>query len=104
MSMGMHVEAFRPPDDKWRAMRAVWDACAAAGVAPPDEVSKFFDWKEPDDRGVVVALEWLPKDDPQAHGDRRLHPAVSEDGREWGYTIEIAKLPEHVTHIRVWAS
>jgi hypothetical protein len=32
---------------EWDSMKAVWDACAAAGVDAPDEVTKFFNGEEP---------------------------------------------------------
>jgi len=55
--MSTHVVGFRPPDEKWKKMKAVWDACEAAGAKIPDEVSDFFDGEEPDARGVEVDLE-----------------------------------------------
>lgn len=102
--MNMMVEAYRPPDEKWQAMRDAYNACVSAGVPVPPEVVRFFgDSGAPDDRGIVVRLKWLDRGDPLAHGDERLHPAVAKDPKRWGYAIEIAKLPEHVTHVMVWA-
>jgi hypothetical protein len=42
MSMSMHVIGFVPPDGTWAQMKAIWDACQAAGVSLPDEVEDFF--------------------------------------------------------------
>ena len=35
MSMSTHVVGFHPPDEKWKEMKAAWDACMAANVNPP---------------------------------------------------------------------
>ena len=55
MGMDSFVYAFRPPDKKWRQMKAVWDACEASGVDVPGKVASFFDGT-PDDAGVKIAL------------------------------------------------
>jgi hypothetical protein len=47
MGMSTHVVGFKPPDEKWRKMKAVWDACEAAGTDPPAAVSKFFEGDVP---------------------------------------------------------
>lgn len=46
---------FKPPDARWETMKAVWDACKAADIEVPDEVSTFFGGKEPDLAGVQVS-------------------------------------------------
>ena len=88
MGMSTHVIGFRPPDEKWKAMKAVWDSCKAAGVDPPKGVNEFFDWQEPDAAGVEVkikAREW------------------SDDSRE-GYEIDVESLPKDVKVIRFYNS
>ncbi|MFA6433029.1 MAG: hypothetical protein WCV82_04460 [Candidatus Paceibacterota bacterium] len=90
MSMSTHVVGFRPADDKWEKMRAVYDACQAAGTQLPASVAQFFGFEPPDERGVEVNIE---KTD-----------AVSEwqeDMRE-GIEVDITKLPENVTVIRFY--
>ena len=88
MSMSTHIVGFRPPDEKWRQMKAVWDATKAAGLDPPEQVLDFFEGVEPDPAGVEVPLltrEW------------------SDDSRE-GCEINVADLPAGVRTIRFYHS
>lgn len=88
MGMSTHVRGFVPPDDKWKKMKAAWDACKAAGAKVPHEVGDFFDWEEPNDAGMEVVLG----------------AAV----REWntdsqsGYEVIVEKLPPRVKIVRVY--
>lgn len=94
MSTSMHVEGIREPDDRWRQMKAVYDACAAASVDPPADVVEFFDGEAPDEAGIKVSLDW---------GDHRI-------AREWrtdyqdGLEINVADLPPQITKIRFYLS
>jgi hypothetical protein len=92
MSMSTHVIGFRPPDEKWQAMKAVWDACAATQVRVPDEVVKFFNGSSPDPSGVEIRID--------------NSPAVKEYRADMvdGYEIDITKLPPGLTIIRVYNS
>jgi hypothetical protein len=92
MGMSTHVQGFKAPDDKWKEMKAVWDACEAAGISPPEAVSKYFEWDKPDDRGVEVKLEGTGY--------------CTEWGDDYrsGFEIEMRKLPADVTHIRFYNS
>lgn len=88
MSMSTHVIGFAPPDDKWKAMKAIWDSCEAAGVPIPKEVERFFGGERPDESGVEVDVpvrEW------------------GDDSRE-GYEIDVAAIPAHVKSIRFYNS
>jgi hypothetical protein len=88
MSMSTHVTGFAPPDEQWAKMKAIWDACGAAGIAVPDEVERFFGGEEPDEAGVEVDLplrEW--SDDAGA-----------------GYELDIASIPPQVKTIRFYNS
>lgn len=88
MGMSTHVVGFRPPDDDWKKMKAVYDACTAAGVDPPREVSEFFEDGPPDPAGVEVKLsprEWVA------------------DGRS-GYEVDVDTLPPGVKVIRFYNS
>lgn len=63
MSTSIHVVGFRKPDEKFKQMKSVWDACKTANVRPPDSVIDFFNDEQPDDNGVEigltkVALKW----------------------------------------------
>lgn len=92
MSMGTHVVGFRPPDKTWKKMKAVWDACTAAGTEIPNEVVKFFNHEDPDESGVVVEIMETP-------ACRRW-----EDDMREGYEIDISKLPEGLMIIRFYNS
>lgn len=63
MSMSTHVVGIVPPDEEWQKMKAVWDACRAAGIDLPDSVGHYFDDEAPDPKGVVVAIEAKQWDD-----------------------------------------
>ena len=56
MSMSAHVVGIRPPDEKWKKMKAVWDACTMANTSIPQEVRDFFGCEPPDKAGVVVEV------------------------------------------------
>ena len=86
MSMSTHVIGFAPPDDEWKKMKAVWDACDNAGLPIPRKVEEFFGGDPPDDAGVEVKLmveEWR------------------DEGRE-GYEVNLDKVPKHVKRIRFY--
>lgn len=93
MSGHMRLEAIKPPDAKWKKMKAAWDACEAAGVEPPDDVLEFFDHEEPNEHGVVMDL--LDFDEPG-------HESVSEVEEDMtdGYYVDLTKLPKDVTMLR----
>lgn len=57
MGMNTHVVGFKAPDEAWKKMKAVWDACEAAGTAIPSKVLEFFNHEPPEDSGVVIDLE-----------------------------------------------
>lgn len=95
MSMSTHVVGFKPPDEKWKRMKAAYDACVAAGLGPPQEVWDFFNGEAPDEGGVVVPEEQL-----ESCGAIREYSAESCGG----YEILIDKLPEGVKVVRVYNS
>jgi hypothetical protein len=86
------VIGFRPPDEKWKAMKAVWDACEKANTPIPNEVMKFFNDGRPDPAGVEVRLEGTP--------------AVKEYCADMadGFEIDVTKLPAGLTIVRVYNS
>ena len=91
MGMSTHIIGFRPADEKWKAMKAAYEACEAAGVSPPDEVAEFFCDEPPGDRpGMEVDIE------------------DSDAIREWsidsmsGYEIDLTKIQRDVSVIRVY--
>jgi len=93
MGMSTHVVGFKPPDDKWKKMKAVYDACQKAGINPPEEVFNFFGGSsEPDDQGVEVAIQKLP-----------CTKKFSSESKQ-GFEIDLKKLPPDVTVIRFYNS
>lgn len=91
MGMSTYVVGFRPADDKWKKMKAVWDACKDAGTEPPKDVLKFFDDEYPNDKpGQEI----------------NLGKAAEEwgDGDRSGYEVDIEKLPKGVRYIRFYNS
>ncbi len=95
MGMSTSVKGFKPPDDKWKKMKEVYDACAKAGVPEPSEVSKFFGYDKPDPAGVTVEEDALIK-----CGAVKEYSADMQDG----YEIDVKRLPPDVTIIRVYNS
>ncbi len=96
MSMSTSVVGFHPPDEKWKKMKAVWDACMAAGTTVPPEVSMFFNGERPDDEGVKTELTSYNKPHPSC--TPYTGPAKQ------GYEIDLSKLPPNITKIRFYNS
>lgn len=90
--MSTHVAGVRPPDERWQRMKAAYEACRAAGLTVPPEVTEFFDWDEPDPAGVVVNLD--------------QHTSVREwsDDTRAGYEVVLGQLPPEVTVLRFYNS
>jgi hypothetical protein len=88
MGMSTHVMGFRPPNEKWKKMKKIWDSCQEAGVPVPKEVAKFFDDCEPDPAGVEVEIK--------THTYR-------DESRD-GYEVHLAEIPKDVTLIRFFNS
>lgn len=86
--MFSYVKGIKPPDDKWKRMKAVYDSCDLAGIDVPEEVSEYFGWEEPDNKGVVVDLD--------KHDCCKKYKADMQDGFE----IDLTKLPKDITIIR----
>ncbi len=85
MSLSTHVIGFVPPDERWKAMKAIWDACKKAKIDPPTEVEDFFEGR-PDEEGQEVVIphkQW-----------------VGEDSN--GIEINTAKIPAKVKIIRFY--
>lgn len=90
-SPSLNIKGIHPRTEEWEQMNAVYQACLRAKVPIPDRVQEFFDWRMPDEKGVVIDLD--------------LNPAVEQysdgEGQE-GFDVELAKLPKHITHIRFY--
>lgn len=96
MSRSFTVQGIRPPDAKWRQMKAVWDACKVANVAAPEEVQEFFGDENPDEKGVVVDLT------PGGYR-KKVVPGVEEyhDDCHFGYEVDLEKLTAHDPTIKI---
>lgn len=92
MSMSTHVVGFRPADEQWRKMKAVWDACVAADTPVPREVEMFFGGQAPDAAGIEVDFYEL-----------RLLREWSDDSRR-GYELDVERIPPGVTRLRFYNS
>ncbi len=89
MGMSTSIYGYRPADEQWRKMKAAWDACKLAGVDPPLEVNKFFDFEDPRDRpGMEVKIE------------RTEAVQEIEDANGDCWQVDVTKLPEGVRFIR----
>ena len=89
MSMSTRVRGIVPPDETWKAMKQVWDACVAANVPVPGEVLEFFGDEPPDPAGVIVEI-------PVREYKGGLDGA--------GFEVDLASVPAHVKTIRFWNS
>jgi hypothetical protein len=82
---------FRPADEKWKKMKAVWDACEMADTEVPQAVEQFFGGEAPDGKpGMEVELgeavtEWMCDS-------------------ESGYEVDLVKLPPDVRVLRFYNS
>ena len=92
MGMSTHVVGFKPADEKWRKMKAVYDACVAANVEMPDDVLGFFEVKVPDAAGVEVEIE------------KHIACKPWKSGYGEGYEVDLKKLPPDVTVLRFYNS
>ncbi len=88
MSMNSHVYGIKPADEKWEWMKKVYDSCVSAGIDPPVEVTKFFNYESPDDKGVIVEIE-----------KTNAVEKYNEEMRE-GFEVDLKKLPKDITIIR----
>lgn len=92
MGMSTHLLGFKPPNEKWKKMKAIYDACHAADMDVPKEVDNFFGFDTPDDAGVEVDIE-----------EHDCCQEYNEDGSE-GFEIDVSKLPKDVTILRFYNS
>lgn len=87
MSISLCISGITPPDDEYHQMEAIWDSCNAAGIDVPEKVLEYFNWKDPEAKGIRRDI------------DECLTDCEEEYTR--GYDIEIAKLDPNIRFIRV---
>ena len=90
MSMSTHVVGFVPPDEEWRKMKAVWDACKEIDAKVPVMVGEFFEWGDPDPCGAEVDLDDFLKE-------------YNEEGQS-GYEVSVEEIPAKVKVLRFYNS
>jgi hypothetical protein len=83
MSMSTTVIGFTPPDERWIAMKKIYDACKEAKISIPKEVDTFFDGGAPDEKGVEIKLP--------------IHKWQSDYGQ--GYELEVKDIPKQCSTI-----
>jgi hypothetical protein len=86
MSMSTHIYGFRPPDEKWKKMRVIWDACVEADIPVPKQVCNFFGDDIPNSAGVQVDIK------------KAVSP-IRQDMTD-GFEVDLTKLPKDVTKLR----
>lgn len=96
MGMSTHLVGIVPPDDDWKKMKAVWDACDNADVDIPKDVSEFFGGETPDPKGVIIDLL---HDKKHKGGISEWHDEIGQ-----GFEIEVSKLPPNVKTLRFYNS
>ncbi len=89
MSMSTHVVGFIPPDEKYKARLAAFDACEDAGVEPPAEL--YHNGERPDDTGAEVEIE-----------DTEAVSEWTDDNGSAGFEVDLTKLPKDVKVIRFY--
>ena len=90
MSMSTHIVGFKPVDEKWHAMKKIWVACVEVSIEIPEEVLQYFQFKEPDESGVMVEIE----DHSCVYG--------YQDDSQAGFEVNVKDLPKDVTAIRFY--
>jgi hypothetical protein len=84
MGMDSNVVGIKPPDDRWRKMKHIRDACVNAEISIPEEVDNFFEGEKPDATGVIVEIP------------HRKYNAESCDGFE----VDLSEIPADVKIVR----
>lgn len=87
MSISLCVSGITPPDDEFYKMKAIWDSCNAAGIDVPEKVLEYFDWKDPDEKGITRAIDYCTTNYSERYSS--------------GYDIELSKLDPNIRFIRV---
>ena len=103
MAENFWILGFHPPNEKWQQMKKVWDACSEAEIEPPKDVSEFFDYSAPDERGVEVILagyNGYPDAEKAEYRHVSCSPAGGMSHPYQGYDIDLSQLPKNITSLR----
>lgn len=90
MSMSTNIVGVTPPDKKWKTMKEIWDKCEELEIELPNEVGEFFNYAEPDEKGVIVDLEKYLEE--------------WNDEASQGYELKVKDIPKDVTVLRFYNS
>jgi hypothetical protein len=91
MSVNISIIGYKPPDNNWKRMKAVYDACVMADVKIPQDVVKFFNGNPPSDLGVSVYMT----------SEKREYCKDVSGGNGYGYEIDVEKMPKDIKIIKV---
>jgi hypothetical protein len=91
MGMSTHIVGFMPADQEWDKMLKVFEVCKTAGVAPPEEVARFFGYEDPTGK-------------PGAEVDIEEHVKEWNDNYRSGFEVVLDGLPDKVKVIRFYNS
>lgn len=58
--MGMHtyVKGIMEPDERYLALKKLWEDCEKAGVEVPEDILKYFDYEKPSSHGKEIDIEY----------------------------------------------
>ncbi|MCP4569145.1 MAG: hypothetical protein GY841_16345 [FCB group bacterium] len=90
MGMSTSIVGIRPPGKKWKKMKAIYDSCKDGDIEVPEIVEEFFDYEEPDEKGVIIDLEDIAENWGSEYAE--------------GFEIDTKKLPKDITVIRFYNS
>lgn len=88
--MTTHIIGFKPANEKFNQMKAVYYACQSAGIEIPAQVERFFEGYKPDDAGVRV--DTLP--------DNAIRNYFSN--YENGIEVDLDQLPPDIRILRFY--
>lgn len=92
MSVSVHIVGIKPATNEYKKKLAAYRACVEADVPVPSELRTFFDG---------LSLESVPTDGMEVE----VYDAIIGDpGYGSGAIIDLSKLPEGVTRLRVYMS
>lgn len=86
MGMCTYVIGFKPRDEKFNQMQAIFMHCRSLGISIPKEVDSYFEGYEPDENGVRV--------------DNIKHKEWCDSNSSQGIEINLDDLPPDVKIIR----
>jgi hypothetical protein len=84
MSPSYFIQGVVSPDAKYKEMLQLYKLCNLNSITIPREVSEFFNWDEPNEKGFLIDI---PRE--RKYGDLNSY-----------YEVDLTKIPEKVKAIR----